>query len=154
MWNGWADAAMPLDGRIARLFDALELPASSLALTDPLWCVLAAGGLVPALRGRLCPGSRALLAGLCLAPALMLTAWYMAFRYRVEFTPPLMLLACLGLARLARQLEPSGLARARFALLCLAGLQVVSAAAAGLRYRDAPFGPSPGHVAVSLLEDR
>lgn len=150
-WSGWAEAAVPLDGRIARLFDALERPASSIVLTDPLWCVLAWRGATLMRAGRALPGAGALAAGLCLAPGLMLAAWYMAFRYRVEFTPLLLALSCAGLAAWAPRLDLAEAGRARLGLFCLCLAQLVSTAAIGYGYRFAPLGPSPGHAGISLL---
>lgn len=151
VWSAAAEAAVPLDGRIARLFDALELPSSSIVLTDPLWCVLAWRGAALIRTGRGLPGAVALAAGLCLAPALMLTAWYMAFRYRMEFTPLLLALSCTGLAAWVPPLDGSRTKRTRLCLLCLCLVQLVFAAVMGLSYSVAPPGPSPGHAGISLL---
>jgi hypothetical protein len=151
VWTAWAEAAVPLDARIARLFDALELPASSVVLTDPLWCVLAWRGATLLRSGRGLPGAGALAAGLCVAPGLMLAAWYMAFRYRMEFTPLLLALSCAGLAAWAPRLDQAGARRVRLGLFCLCLAQVASAAATGRGYCFAPLGPSPGHAGISLL---
>ena len=151
VWSGWAEAAVPLDGRIARLFDALERPASSIVLTDPLWCVLAWRGATLMRAGRGLPGAGALAAGLCVAPGLMLAAWYMAFRYRMEFTPLLLALSCAGLAAWAPRLDPADVGHARLGLFCLCLAQLVSVAAIGYGYRFTPLGPSPGHAGISLL---
>lgn len=151
VWTAGAEAAMPLDDRIARLFDALELPASSIVLTDPLWCVLAWRGATLTITGRGLPGAGALAAGLCLAPALMLMAWYMAFRYRMEFTPLLLALSCAGLATWVPPLDGTEAKRARLGLLCLCLVQLVCVAAIGRGYCFAPMGPSPGHDGISLF---
>ena len=67
VWVAPLQAVLPLGSRIARLFDAAERPASSLLLTDPLWCLLAGYGLVLALRRQVTGRVLPLLAGLSLA---------------------------------------------------------------------------------------
>jgi hypothetical protein len=132
VWNAAFDRVLPLGGRIHELFDRLEYPASSLLLTDPLTSVLAAVGLYGLIRRRI-DVSRgpafAILAGLACPPALMLTAWYMTFRYRAEFAPFMIAAACLGIVFWATQLERAG-RQNRIAVTLLVGLccfQVLSA---------------------------
>ena len=151
VWSPWADSLVPMGGRIARLFDAVELPASSLVLSTPLWCVLAAWGGGALVRGRAAAGAWALVAGCCLAPVLMLVAWYMAFRYRVEFTPLLLVLSCLGLRARTPHLGGADGQALRSLVLALCGLQVVGGVSSGLMYRVSPFGPSAGYEGISLL---
>jgi hypothetical protein len=151
-WTSWADSSVHLGPVIARQFDALELPASSLLLTDPLWCVLSCAGICAIFRGRAFAGSVPLAAGLCVAPALMFVAWYMSFRYRVEFAPGLLFFSCIGLADRAARLDDTAIKRARQVLRCLCVLQIVGAGTAGYSYREALFGPSPGYVGISLFD--
>ena len=82
-----------------RLFDALEMPPSSFLLTDLLPIGLAVACLWRVLRrARLVAvwPTLALLAGLLIPWALMLSAWTLAQRYRMEFYPALDLLALLA----------------------------------------------------------
>jgi hypothetical protein len=152
VWTSWADRSIHIDPVITRLFDALELPASSLLFTDPLWCVLSCAGIGAMVRGRAFAGSAALAAGLCVAPALMLIAWYMSFRYRAEFAPVLLFFSCIGLADWAPCLDDAAISRASLLLRCLCVAQIVGAGVAGHSYRGALFGPSPGYAGISLFE--
>ena len=121
------------------LFDSVELPPSSLLLSDPAICLLAGLGVWALLRrpGLISdrPTAGAALAGLLLAPAVMLTAISLAFRYRMDFYPSLDFAACLGAASLGAW------ARARlFLYLALGG---ALAAFAGLMLYDySPYGPA------------
>jgi len=89
-----------LQAEFLRLFDAAELPPTSFLLTEPLTTALAAGGVVFLLRrgiGALPALPAAAIAiGLCIPAALLLTWFFLAFRYRLEFHPLLAFLACLG----------------------------------------------------------
>ena len=100
VWMLRSGGEYPLKPRIVELFDSYELPAASLLISDALTLTLAIVGVGALLRGRTGsiprPGAAALVAGLCISPALMLMAWYMAFRYRAEFAPVLTTLACFG----------------------------------------------------------
>jgi hypothetical protein len=151
VWTASAENSFHLGPVIARLFDALELPASSFLLTDPLWCVLSVGGIFAILRGRAFAGSYALVPGLCVAPCLMLVAWYMSFRYRAEFAPALLFLSCVGLAAWAPRLDDAMADRASQLVRWLCVLQIVGACATGFAYLMAPFGPSPGYSGISLF---
>ena len=146
VWVPPLEAAVPIGARVAVLFDAAERPASSLLLTDPLWCALAGCGLALLVRRRASRRALPLLAGLSVAPLLMLAAWYLAFRYRVEFAPLLLALACLGLRGRWRHHR---LAVPGLLLLCL--LQVVGAGVAGACYARAPLGPSVGAAAFDVV---
>ncbi len=86
---------------VQRLFDGPEGPPSSLLLTMPLWWLLACVGLYRCIAHPSHVQTRstvALAAGLAVAPALMMTYVYLAFRYRAEFAPTLLLLSLRGLA--------------------------------------------------------
>ncbi len=157
VWGGWIDAWLPLHDRIADLFDALEMPAGSFFLTDPLAMLLAAIAVIGLLRGRiggvLRRGGGLLLLGLAIPPALMMTAWYMAFRYRAEFAPFLAAAACLAAAAWAERLQAEGRApslRLGRVLACLALLQIGGTEVQSLAYRFSRFGPSSGLQALDL----
>ncbi|WP_237213808.1 hypothetical protein [Falsiroseomonas oryziterrae] len=156
-------SGLVLGERILVLFDAFELPPSSFLISDPLTMALAALGVVALARNRLAGvprgGALALVGGLCVAPALMLTAWYMAFRYRLEFQPLFFTLACLGAASWAAR-DPAGEGfvrswRVRF-VVGLWVLQIASAHLHALAYVVSPFGPGHPHLSVSTpaLNDR
>jgi hypothetical protein len=85
----------------ATLMDAMELPAGSFFLTDPLLLGLAVAGVL-SVRDRV---RTALLLGLCAPPALMLCAISMAHRYRMEFYPLLFLAALFGVQASSRRTE-------------------------------------------------
>jgi hypothetical protein len=103
LW-AWSDAS----GRLlfqdteVRLFDGVELPPSSLFLSDPVAFLLAAPGLGVLWRRPqvLAEPAMARLTALALAAptALVLGAIALSFRYRMEFYPALDLCACLGAA--------------------------------------------------------
>ena len=82
----------------AAMMDAVELPAGSFLLTDPLLLGLAISG-VWNIRDR----TRAvLLLGLAAGPVLMLCAISMAHRYRMEFYPFFLMAALFGKPRLSK----------------------------------------------------
>lgn len=149
VWVFTRDGRFLFHDDIERLFDAFELPPSSFFLSDPLTMALAAIGCAAALRGTV-PGvargpALAVLAGLALSPALMLVAWYMAFRYRVEFMPLFLLAAGIGAIRVSHWMAGASAPAARRAMLAMAvllGLQVAAAHAFAVIYRASPLGPS------------
>jgi len=80
--------------------DLIEPPPSSFVVTDPLLLMLAAAGF-----GALCrrnrmalsrPAAALIAAGLALPPVLLLMAFAMAFRYRMEFYPLFVFLTLIG----------------------------------------------------------
>ena len=150
VWTDQLEQWLPLKERLVRLYDAIEQPASSLLLTDPAWCVLSMAGVAAIVRGRALLGEMLLAGGLSLAPVLMLVAWYLAFRYRAEFAPLLLVLSCIGLGSRVPALASGGLGRATLALSLLCALQVSGAVIAGWSYARQPFGPTDGYVAFSL----
>lgn len=158
--------ALKRDGRFifqdetTRVLEGLELPPTSLFLTDPLTMVLAAAGALAVLRGRLPQVSTwraiAALAGLAVPAAMMLVAWFMTFRYRVEFMPVLMVLAGLGALRVADWLPaaPEGRRRkAAFMLKCLLVAQILSAHAHALLYAVSLYGASEVMVTQDSILD-
>jgi hypothetical protein len=97
-----ASGNLLLSADYTRLFDFTELPPSSFLLTD----TLLVGLFVYAIRSMVLRTSgsarqraqmTAIAAGLSVGGILMLTAISMAFRYRIEFYPPLEFGAFLGL---------------------------------------------------------
>ncbi|HWT08629.1 MAG TPA: hypothetical protein VN329_05655, partial [Roseomonas sp.] len=157
IWALTRDGVFVFHDDIDRLFDAFELPPSSILLTDPLTVLLAAMGLAALVR-RTVPGIArgqvlAVMAGLAVPPALMLIAWYMAFRYRVEFMPILLLAAGIGAMRLGQRMtEMSERARRRtvVALMTVLFVQVAAAHAFAILYRASPGGPSLHHAAGGI----
>jgi hypothetical protein len=100
MFEG-TDGKLLFEAEQTRLFDAVELPPSSFFLTDLLPIVfvvfLAASFVRPqSLRPISLGHLLALAAGLAVPCVLMLTAIYLAYRYRMEFYPEIDLLAFLG----------------------------------------------------------
>jgi hypothetical protein len=100
VWAIPVGGTYPLQNEIREMFDAFELPPSSFILSDPLTLLLATVGVVSLTRRCTVGLPRApvlcLLSGLIVAPVMMLMAWYMAFRYRLEFSPLFLTLACQG----------------------------------------------------------
>jgi hypothetical protein len=103
-----------LDADYTRLFDFTELPPSSFVMTDIVLIVFAAYAIRSMIVRN--PGSAlqkaqiaAIATGLSIGAILMLTAISLAFRYRIEFYPPLEFCAFLGVyayLRYARQATP------------------------------------------------
>jgi hypothetical protein len=84
-----------------RELDLAEAPPSSFLITDPLILVLAAGGFGTILRRnrlaiRHATATRTIAVALAVPPALMLMAFVMAFRYRMEFYPLFVFLAIIS----------------------------------------------------------
>ena len=153
IWTPQLDRLRPLKARLFDLYDAIEGPATSLLLTDPAWCLLSMVGLTAIGRRRAVAGEILLAGGLSLAPALMLIAWYLAFRYRAEFAPLMLVLACIGLRHIAPVITPRILGAVTLILSLLCVLQVVGAIVNGISYAEQEFGPREGYTAISLLCD-
>ena len=147
IWTEALERIVPLHDRLIELYDAVELPASSLLLTNPAWAVLAVWGGVALFRRPVPIRAAVLIGGLALAPVLMLTAWYLAFRYRVEFVPLLLGLACLGLRDRAPHLRPGWIGTV-LTVLCV--LQVASSMLANATYAYESFRPPPRDSALRL----
>ncbi len=152
VWTPALDRLVPIAPFLAARFDALELPASSFLITDPLWCVFAAYGVFLLIKRRSVPGASAVVAGLSFAPGLMLIAWYLAFRYRVEFAPLLFMLACLGLAPWAASLSGAKLNRAGAIVLSLTIFQIAATGFTSAAYSRARLGPTEGYPALMLFK--
>ncbi len=123
-----------------RTLDIVELPPSSLLVSDPLLIGLAVYGLVHLLHRRGLPRRDLVLpvlAGLLVPIGLILIAIAMAFRYRLEFYPFIELCAFAGFARLLA--APGTSSRIWFGAAALLG--IVAAHAAWLLYMLSPFGP-------------
>lgn len=148
-----------LQSSITELFDAFELPPTSFLLTDPLTMLLAAVGLPALLRDRLTGIRRApavaVAVGLSIAPAFMLVAWYMAFRYRLDFQPLFFFLAVLGAATIASRVVAWPPARRRLLGGLLAAILIVqglSALTHSILYASSMFGPAYEHMQDGLLQ--
>jgi hypothetical protein len=156
IWNGFFDRFLPLGPRIETLFDALEAPPTSIFLTDPLTVCLAICGLALSCRRRI-PVVTAqavlMMMGLAVPGALMLVAWYMAYRYRVEFAPLIVLGSCLGAVATADWLTRASPRARRFilaAVVSLGVLQVVIAVPSGIVAMFSHYGPTTGYTGVSM----
>jgi hypothetical protein len=132
---------------ILRLTSGMELPPSSVLLTDPLTLSLALAGLAHTIRARRPLASLGeaapILAGLAVPAFLMLIFIGMNFRYRAEFEPLLACGACLAAAGWSERLRGAPSARLRrvaivLGLLC--ALQVVSAELHSIVVLFSPFG--------------
>jgi hypothetical protein len=126
-----------------RLVDVFELPPGSFLLSDPLLLWLAGAGV----SWRACRSWSAvsLLAGFAIPPLLMLTAISMAYRYREEFYPFLVLAALLGVRRLCA----GGTGFGRGARVWIVAAVIASVAVShGLAviYAISPFGDSGQYV--------
>jgi hypothetical protein len=151
------DAYVLQDG-IQSVVDGLELPPSSFLLTDPLLVTLAIFGGLGIRRGRIAtlprPGAFALLAGLLVTPTLLLSAWYMAFRYRAEFYPALFLLSCVGAVHLssaATALRDTGLRRLKMAIVILFLFQIILSHFANVLYLMSSHGAGYNVLRDGLL---
>jgi len=146
---GWFFAAPPDSARraaVATLFDGPEGPPVGIVQAQPLWLGLAAVGLWSLLAG----GSAlrrdrafAVLAGLLVACVVITSYHYLAFRYRAEFAPAVLLLACLGTRRVNFSLRQRPGVPAHAAggfLLILALVQVLQAHATVKAHACTPFG--------------
>ena len=153
IWTARLEAALPLSKQISDLFDAAEQPAESIFLTDPLWCLLALCGLVMILRRRALVGVIPLVIGLSLVPALMMTAWDLAFRYRFEFAPLLFALSCVAIRALAPQIDSVKISQNRLIPVSLCALQIVGSVAAGVLYNQSLLGPSSGYSSISVVSE-
>ena len=124
------------------LFDDVELPPSSLLLSDPVICVLAGLGVLALARRRsrlADPMSAGVaLAGLALPIGVMLAAISLCFRYRMDFYPALDLAACLG----AASLRPGPTHKATLKFLLLGGVGAATAIVGLSFYYFAPLGPA------------
>jgi hypothetical protein len=117
-----------------------ELPPSSFFISDPLLIGLCVYGIAAARRKGAERRDLVAAAGLgLLVPALMmLTAFGMTYRYRMEFYPFFELFAFLGFARLAAR--PAG--RAPHIVAVTGGVGILTAHAVWLLYMLSPLGPT------------
>ncbi len=131
-----------------RLFDCVELPPSTLFLTDLLpLCLIAL--LIVALwsrRSRSLPPARqwvAIAVGLAFPGILMLTYTYVAYRYRMEFYPEIDFLAFLGLYMVLMDDSLRAIyARHRVWIEAALIVSVAASFASLLLYVFTPFGPA------------
>jgi hypothetical protein len=158
-WPG-PGGSLPFVQAKAALIDAMELPAGSFFLSDPLLLGLAAVGAWGVARKKqklLTPPhplpqgegvnvfSLALLAGFAIPPILMLTAISMNYRYRVEFYPLFVFAALLGFRGLCR--VPTGFGRkARVAIVAAVVVSVLASHGMAALYAVSPWGPADGYL--------
>ncbi len=150
VWTDQLESLLPLKARLLDMYDAIEQPASSLLLTDPVWCLLSVQGLIAIIRRRAFAGDLLLAGGLSLAPVLMLVAWYLAFRYRAEFAPLLLALSCIGLRDRGPGRFPKLSIRSELLISALCIVQIGGALAVGWFYALQPFGSTPDYAALSF----
>ncbi len=148
---GWFFDAPPGGARATRivsLFDGPEGPPLGFPRSHGLWLTLAATGL-GMLASRHIDGPRlrlltlALASGLVVAPLLVMSYHYLAFRYRAEFVPLLMLFALLGIHGLNRwTIAASKRVRSLVLASCALvwSLQVMYAVEAWRAHGCTPFG--------------
>jgi len=130
-----------------RMLDGVEPPPSSFLLSDPLLLVLGGAFLLqlPRLaRGRLLDlrATAALTIGFSIPVLLILTFFYMAFRYRTEFYPLLEFTAFLGFYAICVNPDRfDALSRGGLALLLItsAGLGIVCSHLFLFLYKISPF---------------
>ena len=143
------------------LFEDVELPPSTLLLSDPVTCILAIAG-VSALTSRRrwamdAALARATLLGLAVPACLMLMAISLTFRYRMEFYPALDFAGWLGLAAWADHPDPLPKYAAP-ALGVVAGAGMVAASIGLMIYAIVPFGPATdldmAHGWTGVVADR
>ncbi|HET7340252.1 MAG TPA: hypothetical protein VFL90_02230, partial [Methylomirabilota bacterium] len=124
-----------------RLLDLVELPPSSFLLSDPLLLVVAALGLGVLLRPTTALDRRAaalLATALAVPPLALLTAFVLAFRYRMDFYPVLELLALLALAG-SPALRPGALSpRVKRTVIVLGCASVLASHALLVLYKASP----------------
>ena len=140
------------------MFDAAELPPSSFFLTDLLPILFIVFLAVSILRARL-PGRiamgplLALAAGMVHPCVLMLTAIYLAYRYRMEFYPEIDLLAFLGFyAAISSRRSLAVLHRYRGWMVAATLISVVSAHGTLVLYKLSEFGPSQRVMHGGLID--
>jgi hypothetical protein len=129
----------------ARWLDGAELPAGSFLVSEGWWVLLAAVGAAAVLRRQ--GGERAALAavaaGLAVPAAAMHGFYYMAPRYRAEFLPIFVLLACAGVAAVgAAAGDAARWRRWRSALGAALVVSVAGSATMLVSARAVPFGPA------------
>jgi hypothetical protein len=157
IWILWDGTAYMLQGRMTDLFDSVELPPASFFLTDPLGLLLAWAAAASLWRGMdafSLRGSLAVLAGLAIPPALFLSGWYLAFRYRAEFAPLILVSSCLG-ARAwcasARGWTEAMLRRRIRTISLLFLVQIVMAQIFAALYAVSGYGASYAQLSEGLL---
>jgi hypothetical protein len=130
LWDAWQ----------RRVIDTIELPPSTFLLSDPLLLGLAGYAVVHVTKWKnvarpaviLCVSS-----GLAVPPFLMMTAIYMAFRYRIEFYPLFEFLAFIGFGRLSARRQPAAVYAAVTAAVVIG---VVAATVLYVLYQFSRFG--------------
>jgi hypothetical protein len=139
-----------------RIFEGVEAPPSSFLLSDPLLLVLGGAYLLrlPQLvRERLIDlrAMAAIMIGLLMPVFLILTYFYMAFRYRMEFYPLLEFAAFLGFfAICVNPGQFSVLSRRRLSLILItsAGFGIIYSHFALFLHKISP----PGHYATGGID--
>jgi hypothetical protein len=135
------EALLPLFGNMADLYDGNEGPSSSFALTDTVTLILGALGVRFFFRGLAAwrPRGTLILAGVLvcelLAIGVLLTADYLAMRYRMDFVPAMSLAAAIGYLFLNTRTEiPDRVFRG--ALLLLTAFSIATSNFILIRYKE------------------
>ena len=130
--------------RIGQLFDGPEGPPFGIPAAQPLWVLLALVGGIALARRRAAldlPRTLALSTGLCAAIVVVCSYHYLAFRYRVEFAPLVVLLVLCGLRWLAATHWTRPATHTILAIAVLLGvLQTIQAHRAMATHACTPFG--------------
>lgn len=147
-WFFAAPSGSPRAARIADLFDAPEGPLVGVPQTLALWLAFAACGVGAFARGHrgmvFASGALGLAIGLAVGPLVTASYHYLAFRYRAEFVPLILLFALLGLRTLQAWLRTTrSMLRAPLLALIVVGsaAQIFQAHAALHAHACTRFGP-------------
>jgi hypothetical protein len=142
LWAVIRDGQLLFAERSHELYWAVEGPPASQILMEPYFIAMAGLGLW-ALRRRGVvdrPAALAVTAGLAVPAMLIVLFLYLAFRYRAEFSPLLLLLGLIGLHAQAHRAGPRGTVRQGVWWLLL-GVQISATQIWAFLYKIAPLGP-------------
>jgi hypothetical protein len=150
------DGGFLFDDYRKRELDLAEPPPSSFFLTDPLLLVLAAAGFGALWRrNRMAlsrPAAGLIAAALALPPVLLLMAFAMAFRYRMEFYPLFVFLALIGAFGTKAEIAAPR-PRSATGLVLLAMVGIVASHLVLAVYKISPWGNlNPGQDLWQIYE--
>jgi hypothetical protein len=139
-----------------RAIDLVEAPPSSFFITDPLLLMLAAAGLGTVWRrNRIAlslPATRIIAAALALPPVLLVMAFTLAFRYRMEFYPLLVFLALIGAFGTKPEIAPPR-PRSATGLVLIAMVGIVASHLALVVYKISPWAnPNPSQNLLQMYK--
>ncbi len=151
----WGNGHLILSSSFHRLVDVTEMPPSSFFLTDGFLLLFSGIFVWSVVRRRTISGvdsTAAILnmAGLLVAPLLMMMAISMNFRYRAEFYPIIMFTAFLGAVVVSKKwLEKPFFKYICIALVCIS---IFSSFAAMVLYKKSGFGVPKQLMTMSVWE--